>query len=312
MAEEGMAETITDFIRRDLRTRFQTQRDLPLDLTLTALSQRYRVSLTPVRLAVRDLVADGLLLKQPNGRLAINREANRRGRSNGSVETLVSPPDRRELENTFTGQVIRMSLRGDTAYLREEATAEQLGVGRAVLRQLLSRLQGKGLIEHIPRCGWRVRRFDEDDMRAYLEIRLTLELKALELAKPHLIRADLEAMLRGNLPAVKGADSRLDNNLHHYLIEKSGNLYLQDFFERHGIYFTMLFDYAAPEAQATAVMARQHRKILRALMARDWPRARKHLAHHIRSQQPVLRRLLRLIGDRDGPTKKKNAGERGE
>ncbi len=285
--------TITDYIRRDLRARLQSEHDLPEDLTLVALSQRYRVSLTPVRFAVRDLVAEQLLVKRPNGQLAINPHRNRRAGSNESLGPPCPPSDLGELESTFIGEVIRMSLRGDTAYLREESTAERLGVGRAVLRQLLNRLQGKGLIEHLPRRGWRVRPFDEEDMLAFLEIRVSLELKALEFAKPHLVRADLEAMLRGNRPT---AESRLDNKVHSYLIEKSGNFYLRDFFDRHGIYFTMLFDFAAPEASVTAVMARQHRKILRALIAHDWPTARKALAHHIRSQRPVLRRLLQRIG----------------
>jgi DNA-binding GntR family transcriptional regulator len=260
---------------------------------LAALSQLYRVSLTPVRLAVRDLVAEELLIKQPNGQLAINRNPNRRPGPNESIEPPSRPPDLSEVERAFTAEVIRMSLRGDMAYLREEVTAQRLGVGRAVLRQLLNRLQGKGLIEHLPRRGWRVRPFDEDDMLAFLEIRVSLELKALELAKPHLVRTELEAMLRGNLPST---EPRLDNTLHRYLIEKSGNFYLGDFFNRHGFYFTVLFDYAAPEARVTAVMARQHRQILRALIARDWPKARKALAHHIRSQRPVLRRLLQRIG----------------
>lgn len=289
-----MAETITDFIRRDLRARLRSRPDSLEDLTLAALSERYRVSLTPVRLAVRDLVAERLLIKRPNGQLAINPHPERR--SSRSAEAPSPPPDVNDLEGKLAAEVIRMSLRGDTAYLREEATAERLGIGRAVLRQLLHRLQGKGLIEHLPRRGWRVRPFDEDDMLAFLEIRISLELKALELAKSHLVQADLEAMLCGNLPASEGAQARLDNKLHRYLIDKSGNHYLRDFFDRHGLYFTMLFDYAAPEAHVTAVMARQHRNILRALLARDWPRARKALAHHIRSQRPVLRRLLKLIG----------------
>ena len=71
-----MTETITDYIRRDLRARLQSEHDLPEDLTLVALSQRYRVSLTPVRLAVRDLVVEQLLVKRPNGQLAINPHRN--------------------------------------------------------------------------------------------------------------------------------------------------------------------------------------------------------------------------------------------
>jgi len=41
-----------------------------------------------------------------------------------------------------------------------------------------------------------------------------------------------------------------------------------------------------------ARMARQHRNILRALIARDWTQARKALSEHIRSQQEVVGSLM--------------------
>jgi DNA-binding GntR family transcriptional regulator len=294
-AGEAMPETITDYIKRDLRARARGNGGLPENLTLSALSEQYRVSLTPVRLAVRDLVAEQVLLKYPNGRLAINRNKTQ-PRQVRPAPAPVPPPGLSELESRLADQIIRASLRGEAIFLREETTAEQLGVGRTVLRQVFSRLAGKGLLEHLPRRGWRVRPFDEADMRAYLEVRVSLELKALHQARPCLVRAELEAMLRGNRPGGKTDGPRLDNRLHRYLIDKADNPYVRDFFDRHGLYFTTLFDYAAPEAHVVAAMARQHRVILRALIAGDWPRARKALAHHIRSQRPVLERLLRGLG----------------
>ncbi len=143
----------------------------------------------------------------------------------------------------------------------------------------------------MPRCGWRVRAFSAVDLAAYLEARETLELKALDLARPRLVSEDLERMLSGNLPA-RRHEPRLDNRLHAYLIEKSENRYLADFFERHGVYYTTLLDHAAPAAKVVDEMARQHRAILRALLDKDWPRARRALRQHIRSQQPIIEKLL--------------------
>ena len=194
-------------------------------------------------------------------------------------------------ETVLTREIIQRSLRGDADYLREEATAQRIDVGRTALRQFFSRLAGKGLLEHVPRCGWRVRAFSAVDLAAYLEVRETLELKALDLARPRLVPEDLRRMLSGNLPA-SGQQARLDNQLHAYLIEKAENRYLADFFERHGLYYTTLFDHAAPAAKVVAEMARQHRTILRALLEKDWPRARRALSHHIRSQQPIIEKLL--------------------
>jgi DNA-binding GntR family transcriptional regulator len=82
---------------------------------------------------------------------------------------------------------------------------------------------------------------------------------------------------------------------HQYLFDKSGNRYIRDFFRQYvALYYTMLFDYAAPEAKVVSDMARQHRQILRALIRSDWRRARKALANHIRSQGAVLSRLPSL------------------
>ncbi len=99
-------------------------------------------------------------------------------------------------------------------------------------------------------------------------------------------------MLRGNLRSV----DRLNNELHQYLVDRSQNTYIREFFEVHGLYYRLLLDFAAPEAHAVHTMARQHRDILRALIDQDWPKARRALAKHIRAQRPVVRRLLERIG----------------
>src|SRR5262249_1448381 len=99
-------------------------------------------------------------------------------------------------------------------------------------------------------------------------------------------------MLRGNAEAPPSEPDRLDNDLHAYLVEKAGNPYIRDFFDRHGRYYTTLFDRAAPEASVVRAMAAQHRDILQALLAADWPAARRALAGHIGAEKPGVRALL--------------------
>jgi DNA-binding GntR family transcriptional regulator len=291
-----MLATISDYIRRDLSSRLGTEAGPPADLTLHALARHYGVSLTPVRQALGHLIAEGVLLKQGNGRVRVNPgRAHLRGAR--PIPPAPAPPRRAaELEEALAAELIGRSLRGEAAYLREEATARRLGVGRTAVRQVFGRLAGRGLLVHVPRCGWRVRPFDEADLASYLEVREALELKALDLARPNLAAADLRRMLAGNAPGGRGRGPRLDNGLHAYLVAKAGNAYIRDVFDRHGAYFTTLFDFAAPETDIVAEMARQHRAILRALLDADWPRARRALAHHIRAQRPIVRALLRRIG----------------
>jgi DNA-binding GntR family transcriptional regulator len=280
--------TITEYISRDLTTRVGAG-TLTGGLTLSGLSAHYRVSITPVRQAVRWLVAQGVLLKGGNGRVEVNPLRVGSGQPEAVTPSPLDPP---AWEGELTAELIRLSLRGAAVFLREEATAGRFGVGRTVLRQGFNRLAGQGLLEHVPRCGWRVRAFDEADMDAYLEVRETLELKALDLARGRLVRADLERMLLGNAEVLLGEPDRLDNDLHAYLVQKAGNAYIEDFFDRHGRYYTTLFDHAAPEASVVREMAGQHREILQALLAEDWPAARRALARHIRAQKPVVRALL--------------------
>jgi DNA-binding GntR family transcriptional regulator len=281
---------LTGYIAGDLRARLQSSGEPPCKLTLSALAKHYRVSLTPVRGAVAQLLTDACLEKLPNGRLSVVAV---KRRSRKALQTVAPPPTARDWDRLLIREVMLASLGRRPVHLREEALAEKYEVGRCVIRQSLGRLAGAGLIEHIPRRGWLVQPIHEDDIAAYLEVREILELKALDLAIPHIQAADLLPILEGN-PAIDGSQSPgLDNRLHEYLIFKSGNRYIQNFFRQYtATYYTSAFDYAAPEAHVVAEMAAQHRTILEALMAKRWARAREALAQHIRAQRPVLSRLL--------------------
>jgi DNA-binding GntR family transcriptional regulator len=268
------------YIQEDLKARIHSGAGLPAKLTLETLSRHYGVSFTPVRAAVRELIRGRFLRKHANGRLEVNPDPPRAAGPRRGVE---APADR---ERLLAADALRRSLKGDAVYLREEAAAAKYGIGRTVVRQVFGRLVGSGLLEHVPRKGWRIRPLRAEELDAYLEVRETLELKALDLARPRLDRADLERMLAAN-------ETGLDNDLHRYLLEKSRNRFIRDFFDRHGAYFTTLFD--TMSAGAVREMAAQHRRVLQALLRRDWDGAGIALAHHIRCQRPVLRRMMRRL-----------------
>lgn len=332
MSTTGMTDTLSDKIREDLALRLRTGVGLPERLSLNELARLYGVSPMPIRAAVRQLLRRKALRRMTNGRLAPGPAAKEPGPEAPPPPPVAPPPKLRgsapgkpgkrpggarsragaakeppapavpvlpdfsaagrAREARVFEELLRMSLLGRDEFLREAAFAARHGLSRTVIRQLFSRLVGRGLLEHVPRRGWRVRPFREDDMRAYLSVRETLEVKALDLAADRLDTARLQEMLRGNRPDVAGAE-RLDNRLHAYILETAGNRYVQDFFDRHGPYFSALFDYAAPAAHVVAEMADQHRTILQHLIDRDWPAARKALASHIRAQEPIVSRMIR-------------------
>ncbi len=281
------AMTLAAYIRKDLRARILGGEESAGPLTLRGLADRYEVSLTPARQAVDGLVRERLLLRRPNGRLEINPNARP---SPGRPPRVERPEPPRDWERVIGPDILRRSLRGEERFLREEAAAKRYGVGRTVLRRVFGRLAGAGLLEHIPRRGWRVRPLRPEEVESYLQVREVLELKALDLAREKLVRADLERIHGDNRPS--GPNPRVDGELHAYLVEKSGNRYIQDFFRSHGAYYTTLFHYAAIEAPVAARMARRHQAILEAFMDGRWDKARRLLAEDARDQAPILRKMM--------------------
>ena len=282
--------TIAEYIEQDLESRIRSGTDLPPKLTLGALAESYGVSSTPVRLALEALIDKNLVVRQENGRLRFRPPGK-------SSRKRVAPPEKPvDWEAVLAQEILILSLRGDTRFVREESMAERHGIGRTLLRRVFNRLAGGGLLEHVPRRGWKVREFREQDMDAFIAIRENLELMALDLARPNLEPEPLQRMLAGNTPS-QAASARINNDLHEYFIQQSGNRYIKSFFDSHGGYYTALFDYATLGLSVVAEMAGQHREILEHVLARRWARARAALANHIQCQRPLMIRMIRQIND---------------
>jgi DNA-binding GntR family transcriptional regulator len=282
--------SLQEFIRDDLLHRIEAGEDLAGSLSLAGLSRHYGVSFTPLRAALDDLVRRGYLARMPNRRLRLN---GRRARTRTAPRAVAVPRTASDWDAVLLKEVTLASLQRRPLYLREERLAAKLGVGRSIVRHALSRFSGARLIEHVPRRGWLVHPLSPGDMASYLVVRETLELKALELARPHLRRDDLEEILRASRRGVPRSGERLDNQLHDYVIARAGNPYIASFFQQYlARFYTGLFYHAAPKTAVVGEMVRQHQGILRALIAKNWALARELLSAHIRAQGPILTRLL--------------------
>ncbi len=289
-----MGLKVTDTIKQDLEYQISTFSDLPFRLTLGGIAEFYSVSLTPVRQVIEELIEEKTIVRKPNGRL---ERVNITG-------VALKPSDIREfkkplkesslLDEEVANDIIQLCLENHSTYLREEATAKKYATGRTIIRQVFSRLAGAGLLEHVPRCGWKVRHFREKDMFDYLEVREILEVKALELARPYLVEADLINLLEGNTGNQTTSLAEIDNNLHDYWVNRCDNLYIQEFFKRNNAFFAAIFDYAALGEAVKTEMACEHREILENLLAKDWEQAEKSLIKHIRDQKQNVLRLVKL------------------
>lgn len=288
----GHLMTISEQIESDLRAHVVAGEEPPYPLTLGGIAKFFEVSLMPVRGAVDSLVADNFLLRGENGRLSINPRRRRRDGAKLNKQVRGKRPD--APEKLLTDYVIDLSLQGADECLREEVTAERFGIGRTVLRRILNRLAGEGIIEHLPRRGWRVRPFREKDMLDYIDMRETLELHALDLACGNLDEGHLKELLEGNTPG-KGGKPRLDNRLHRYFVDSAGNRYLGGFFDQNGIYFEALFTRAVLDEETVARRAKEHRVILKALLDGDIQKAKQSLSLHIRDQKDHVGRLFEVM-----------------
>jgi DNA-binding GntR family transcriptional regulator len=233
-------------------------------------------------MAVRQLIEEKYLRKSENGRLAIHSDS-------VASSTEVLPEEPTDWGQVVANDLVQLSLAGEPVLLREETTAEKYGISRSSIRQIFHRLAGRGILEHLPRRGWKLRPFRQSDLDAFIDMRVTLELKGMELAWPRLVDEDLHAMLdRNRLPERPDDRPLSDNSLHGYLIEKSRNSYIADFFDRHGQYYDALFEWENLDRDAQIQEVRHHREILEALLRRDRPAAQRALVDHIRNNHPVL------------------------
>ena len=282
--------TLTDRIERDLLRLLAKREGLPFNLSLSGIAKYFDVSPMPVRNAVQSLVDRGVLVKGEAGRLSIVKE---------KLPALTDLPDEdcseqeASLLDQLISEIIRRGLsQEDEHYLRESATAEQYGVGRTVVRRMFSELAGRGLLTHVPRCGWLVRPYREKDTIDYLAVRELLEREALAEAFNKLDPKRLQAIRDGNRHSGPGRPAQLDNSMHAYWIGLSGNRYIQAFFEREGAYYATVFDYAGLEPDATDSMVDQHCAILDALLKRDLDKALDALSKHIQAQRESVKGMI--------------------
>ncbi len=281
--------SVANYIKDDLAAQLKSGWDLPIQLTLESLAGHYNVSLTPVRTAVAELIDEGLLEKGKNHRLAAPTPR-RKGTRTRREPKLPEPP--RDLYEVIASDLVQLNLQGEPIYLREEATAEKYDISRSAIRNILHRQAGEGVLDHIPRRGWRLRPFRQDDLQAFNEVRVGLELMALELARPKLDAGELKRILDLNEPQVSsGASLSVDESLHEYLISTAGNSYIKDFFDRHGRYYRLLFEWEDHDQDVAIETMRQHREILNALLKKNWSAAKKALSHHILDNHSILGKL---------------------
>lgn len=279
------AMTLADQIEVDVAARLRSGALGAADLRLLPLAAHYQTSTRPVRTALARLREQGFI--PGNGHAATPRAAKAVSR----VETRASTT--RELADRIARDLVGDALRDEDRFVRETRTADRYGVSTTIVREIFNRLVGQGMLEHVARRGWRVRRLTQKDLDDFIEVREALEVKSLRASWDRMEPKRFETFLEGNaMPGSTSGAPKLDNTFHGEMIRLADNRYISEFFERHGRYFDIVFAWEAQNRQAMIQAVGQHRRILKCILKRDLPRAESALVDHIHNNHPILKEVL--------------------
>lgn len=181
--------------------------------------------------------------------------------------------------------------------LGEEQLAEQLSVSRTPIREAFVRLHADRLLHRFADGGYYVAEIDLLDLRDLYELRLTLELRAVNRASEDGIEHDREALLalheewlsiQADPPPPDGSFIALDEVFHTELARSSGNLALVETLESINVRIRQvrLYDFLSEDRITTST--EEHLAIVEALLDSDIALAANRLADHIGASLTVV------------------------
>ena len=188
----------------------------------------------------------------------------------------------------------------------EREVAELLGVSRTPIREILTRLQDEGLVERLPRRGFRVLPLTPADIRELSDVLTCLEMRAGELLAMRGLTTGSEAIramaaANEDAAAAVAIDDRegwaaADSRFHRSILRYCGNRHLArtgfavwDQFHRADMITLRL----RPNPKKSPV---EHRAIIDALLAGDPKAVRDQLASHRRNGRESIIATLESIG----------------
>jgi DNA-binding GntR family transcriptional regulator len=180
-----------------------------------------------------------------------------------------------------------------------EELAKQLGVSMTPLKDALNRLAVEGLIEIVPRRGTYVTDIKREEVAETFDVRCALEACAIRLFLERASDAELQeiaAMVDKLDELAKSSDKitiyqeyvNIDREMHHRIVELSGNQRLLRAHEREHTHMYMArarygsFEESLDEAQE------EHRQLRGAILARDIPLAQAVMNGHIQRAKNSL------------------------
>lgn len=200
-------------------------------------------------------------------------------------------------------------VRGDLApgaRIRQEATAQQLGISLIPIREALKTLASEGVVTYHPQRGYFVTQLPASAIAEIYVVRDLLEREAERLAIPRLTAEDLDTMgddLRDQVRAVEQEDAvemiAANRRFHFTIFDRCDNAWLRrlvaqlwDTLDAYRVLSYRRMWLHDPERHLPAEILKEHERILAALRRRKPDRALQLLERHRARSETFLRVLI--------------------
>lgn len=282
MSRELLEDQIYHYLCAQLSSH---QLDVGTHLKAGDIAQELNVSRTSVRKAIIRLVEDGCVSLNEAGRPMVVSLPKKRKQGEEAVFEYANQTEQAYwavFDAIFEGK-----LREGTNVNGQEL-AEAIGVSLGTVRQALDWLCRDGLLQRLPRRGWKVVRLDANELIDAFKVRLLLETEALGRAIVNLTPEQLNELIVENRCVIdEQADMaederrRVDYRFHRTLLEASGSqIFIQ---AADPVIRKCMLTGISLNVPATLVPVtfEEHIQIAQALLDHDLPRARSVLANHL-------------------------------
>lgn len=182
------------------------------------------------------------------------------------------------------------------ATLSETQLAKQIGVSRTPIREALHFLEKEGLLELLPRVGYRVRQIDWDEVNEICEIRKCLEILAACWAINRLSSEEIQAFkenLNKSDEMIKSKDMSsfidLDAEFHELLARASGSQRLLKLILSHRSDMLRYRIKSLHRADIASIAVDGHRRIFECLVKKDKNGMKSAIKDHFKQAKKYIK-----------------------
>jgi DNA-binding GntR family transcriptional regulator len=177
----------------------------------------------------------------------------------------------------------------------DKKLAEELGVSRSIVRQVLTILVKEELLIMIPRKGFYVKEITRKEIEKIYNIRKILEAYATELAVPKITSGDIAALeevfrrAKGDLEKDEVKSFiETDIELHKLMVDNCGNEYLKKIINEHNdkYAFFRIADLSRVERAKESYF--EHYEIFKAVKEKKVKFSAKLMAKHIENAKNII------------------------